>query len=68
MKTKQTIKSLILFALLLFIAVLPAIAQGDFDDAALNDLPIDGGLSVLIAAGIGYGAKKVREKKKNSVS
>lgn len=31
------------------------------------DLPIDGGLSILIAAGIGYGVKKVRdERKKNS--
>lgn len=26
--------------------------------------PIDGGLSLLIAAGVGYGAKKIREKKK----
>ncbi len=29
--------------------------------------PIDGGLSLLIAAGIGLGAKKAYDKKKNSV-
>lgn len=32
-----------------------------------TDLPIDGGLSILVAAGVGYGIKKVRdERKKNS--
>jgi hypothetical protein len=25
--------------------------------------PIDGGLSLLIAAGVGYGAKKIKEKR-----
>ncbi|MBS1626318.1 MAG: hypothetical protein JSR09_11765 [Bacteroidetes bacterium] len=31
------------------------------------DAPIDGGLSLLIAGGVGYGVKKVREmRKKNS--
>ena len=33
----------------------------DPDDPAC---PIDGGLSMLIAAGIGYGAKKYRETRK----
>jgi hypothetical protein len=28
------------------------------------DVPLDGGLSVLLAAGIGYGAKKIKEKRK----
>ncbi len=27
------------------------------------DAPIDGGLSLLVAAGVGYGAKKIRGKK-----
>ena len=32
------------------------------------DTPIDGGLSILIAAGVGYGIKKVRdERKKKSI-
>ena len=44
--------------------VLPSLvhAQPVFDDD-VNDVPIDGGLSLLIAAGIGYGAKKMRDKK-----
>jgi uncharacterized integral membrane protein len=29
-----------------------------------NDAPIDGGLSLLVAAGVGYGAKKLKEKRK----
>jgi len=29
------------------------------------DCPIDGGLSLLIAAGVGYGVKKYRDKKKS---
>ncbi len=28
------------------------------------DVPIDGGLSLLVAAGVGYGAKKLKEKRK----
>lgn len=31
----------------------------------VSDAPVDGGLSLLIAAGVGYGAKKIREKRKN---
>jgi len=28
------------------------------------DTPIDGGLALLVAAGVGYGAKKLRSKRK----
>jgi len=28
------------------------------------DAPIDGGLSLLVAAGVGYGAKKIHKKRK----
>ena len=42
-----------------------AMAQGDGggDDP---DVPIDGGLSVLLAAGIGYGARQVLNNKNHS--
>ena len=41
------------------------LAQGGPEDP--NDVPIDGGLSLLVAAGAAYGVKKYREhKKKNS--
>jgi hypothetical protein len=35
-------------------------AQPNFTDD-VTDAPIDGGLSVLIAGGIGYGIKKVKD-------
>jgi hypothetical protein len=42
---------------------LPVLAQlGDPGDDP--DAPIDGGVSLLVAAGIGYGAKKVYEARK----
>jgi hypothetical protein len=31
---------------------------------AVNDVPLDGGLSILLAAGVGYGIKKVRDGRK----
>lgn len=50
--------------LLLFIMLLPSFlhAQPGFGDD-VDDVPIDGGLSLLVAAGIGYGAKKLRKRK-----
>ena len=36
---------------------------GDPDAGA----PIDGGLSLLVAAGVGYGAKKMKERKANKL-
>ncbi len=38
-------------------------AQPGFDDDVVDDVPIDGGLSLLVAAGIGYGAKKIHQKR-----
>jgi hypothetical protein len=38
-------------------------AQPGFGDD-VDDVPIDGGLSLLVAAGVGYGVKKVRAKRK----
>ncbi|MCU0321915.1 MAG: hypothetical protein MUE72_05820 [Chitinophagaceae bacterium] len=53
------------FTLLCVLFILPTFlhAQPGFDDD-VNDVPIDGGLSLLVAAGVGYGAKKLREKRK----
>jgi hypothetical protein len=44
---------------LILIAVVPVLAQG-----APPATPIDGGLSVLLAAGGIYGLKKLRDKSK----
>jgi glucose uptake protein GlcU len=34
------------------------------EDPQTNDAPLDGGLSILIAAGVGYGAKKMHGARK----
>ncbi len=31
------------------------------------EAPIDGGLSLLVAAGVGYGARKLKEKRKQTI-
>lgn len=31
------------------------------------DVPVDGGLSLLLAAGIGYGIKKIQDERKKSI-
>ncbi len=63
----QSVKALLILTCTLIVFILPALAQiDDFDDPGDNDLPIDGGLSVLIAAGVGYGARKINAYKKNN--
>lgn len=47
----------------LFILPVHSFAQPGFTDD-VNDVPIDGGLSLLVAAGVGYGVKKIRDRKK----
>ncbi len=41
------------------------IAQEPFPDDPI-DVPFDGGVSLLVAAGIGYGLKKVHDSKKKA--
>ncbi|MDQ6609025.1 MAG: hypothetical protein M3Y85_04310 [Bacteroidota bacterium] len=60
------IKWLSIFSLMVLCIGLPSIvlAQVDCTDPFAQNCPIDGGLSLLIAAGIGYGVKKVRDSRK----
>lgn len=53
---------LMLMVLMLSLPCLVFAQPGFGDD--VNDVPVDGGLSLLVAAGVGYGAKKIREKKR----
>jgi len=46
------------FALLCFVLPLVTLAQGPDDP---DDTPIDGGLGLLLAAGVGYGVKKYKD-------
>ena len=50
------------FFLLLIISLSPFLAMAQ-DPGGGPDVPIDGGLSLLLAAGFGYGVKKYRDKK-----
>ncbi len=65
MKLKISTAQLITFSLLCILFILPAIshAQPGFGDDT-DDVPIDGGLSLLVAAGVGYGAQKLKAKRK----
>ena len=60
--TAQFIKIIcLLIALISITSLLHAQPPGPGGE---NDAPIDGGLSLLIAGGVGYGVKKIREKRK----
>ncbi len=52
--------------LLILVMAFPSLASAQFEsfpDGGNPDAPIDGGLSLLVAAGVGYGAKKIKERK-----
>lgn len=54
----------ILFRLLILVAILALSstlqAQPGFDDDVV-DTPVDGGVGLLIAAGVGFGYRKIRD-------
>lgn len=60
---KKQLKQCYITLLFLMVLIAPSIvfAQGPPDP---NDIPIDGGLSLLLAAGAAYGVKKYRDHKK----
>ncbi|MCY7421435.1 MAG: hypothetical protein LH478_06785, partial [Chitinophagaceae bacterium] len=59
-------KKIVLPVLVILIALLaPVVVMATPGDLpGVNDVPLDGGLSVLLAAGVGYGIKKVRDGRK----
>jgi len=60
---KQAYKTMYLVAVLILAVSLKALAIDD-DGGIGDDVPIDGGLSLLVAAGVGYGVKKAKLFKK----
>jgi hypothetical protein len=62
---KKTIQNMIPVLLMMALLIFPSLlfAQPGFDDD-VADVPIDGGLSILLAAGVGYGAKKINDARK----
>ncbi len=61
--TKAILKVLCTLIILIVITSIKAHAQPSSPGGDV-DAPIDGGLSLLIAGGVGYGIKKVRERRK----
>ena len=62
-------KKMLLSIIAMFIVtLLPMLASAQLDGTPIvpENAPIDGGLSLLVAAGVGYGAKKLKEKRKAS--
>ena len=58
-----TVKVVMVITLLLAMPTIYAVA-GPRGLSDPTGAPIDGGISLLVAAGIGYGAKKVRDARK----
>ena len=65
---KKYYKIITIFSILVVIfTVLPNLSAKAQVPPTDPDAPIDGGVSLLIAAGIGYGIKKNKDRKNNSV-
>lgn len=64
---KKLINNILPVLMILVLLALPSLlmAQPGFDDD-VADVPIDGGLSLLVAAGVGYGAKKINDARKKN--
>ncbi len=62
---RQAYKILSLILVFTCAISLKALAIDDDGDPGA-DVPVDGGISLLVAAGVGYGAKQLRKKKKIS--
>ena len=54
----------IIFLIAIFFSINMAHADDCGDDPCDPDIPIDGGVSLLIAAGVAYGGKKIADSRK----
>lgn len=61
---KKIIKGALFVAAIVFLPILSVAQPPDPGQDPDEPLPIDGGVSLLVAAGVGYGAKKLRDAKK----
>lgn len=64
--TIQQKKAILSLFIVCTIMLLPMLALADVDDTPGNpdaDVPLDGGLSLLVAAGVGFGAKKLKTRR-----
>lgn len=64
---KKIFKLSVLFAGLFLLVNIPSIAQDPGPDPGGDpDVPIDGGIALLAAAGIAYGVKTLRKNKEEN--
>jgi hypothetical protein len=64
----QFIKAAYIFIVIVLLMTNQLHAQAaDPGDVDPDAVPLDGGLSLLVAAGVGYGAKKMKERKNKSL-
>tara|TARA_B100000809_G_C15072302_1_gene506542 strand:- start:711 stop:929 length:219 start_codon:yes stop_codon:yes gene_type:complete len=63
----KTFKSLIIILTLLFAVSVHAQPGGDASDDVRDAVPIDGGLSLLVAGAAAYGIKKLRDTKNKEI-
>ena len=60
-----TPKKIILTAIIFFfVLVVKAQPEENGGDPPESDVPLDGGITLLIAAGVGYGARKYRNERR----
>jgi hypothetical protein len=53
--------------IIIILSGLPKKVNAQIDPGGDPDAPIDGGVSLLVAAGVGYGIKKIRGTKQASI-
>jgi hypothetical protein len=62
---KKIIQTILVLAIMFSPILINSLhAQPGFSDD-VDDVPLDGGLSLLIAAGAGYGARRLKKKQPN---
>ena len=58
----------VLCVVIIIMICLPSLVHAQsLPDPGNADAPIDGGVSILIAAGVGYGVRKVKEHRKKKL-
>jgi hypothetical protein len=64
---KGICNKLVTLIITLFLVSTVAVAQGDTgNDPDFPDVPLDGGLSLLLAAGVAFGGKKIYNYRKSN--
>ena len=68
MKKTNKIRSIIMQAVFILVCSFPYLVMAQPADPPPNpDTPIDGGLGLLLVAGVGYGVKRFKDRKSKDV-